>query len=421
VWLALAIVGLVGGGAAVYLLSGTEDMQEVRATAEDESSVPAIGSGARIQPVGGPAEATSEPASANAPAGSSEPRVVPIEPLVVPTSSDTRAPASDPGGTRSIEDIVSRAAPAVVLIRTSSSTGTGFFVTQDLVLTNAHVVDGQSFVTVKLASGQTLQGRVERTSADLDLAVVRAAARPEANQILQLGSAGAIRPGQEVIAIGSPLGLQNTVTRGIVSAVRNTGGVELIQTDAAINPGNSGGPLLDRDGRVIGVTTLKVNRGAESLGFAVAIEHAVPLIEGRSVPTGLGTAQAPSLQAATRGSEVDATRNTGAMRFEQAMQAAAQRADQIDQQWKRFQGNCLVNPSSSDAQREWFVVRDQAPTFKTPDPWCTAFARDLQGYVRELSDYMSQAGEQARRAGVYPGTLRDARRKYRLDWSGWAF
>jgi S1-C subfamily serine protease len=336
------------------------------------------------------------------------------------TPESTPSPRDDGSATsaRSIEEIVGRAAAAVVLIRTASSTGTGFFVTQDLVLTNAHVVAGQSFVTVRLASGQTLQGRVERSSADLDLAVVRAAARPETNQILQLGSAGPVRPGQEVIAIGSPLGLQNTVTRGIVSAVRTAGGVELIQTDAAINPGNSGGPLLDRDGRVIGVTTLKVMRGAESLGFAVGIAHAVPLIEGRAVPTGLGTAQAPSLQA-TRDSDVDQARSSGAMRFEQAMQAAAQRADQIDQQWKRFQANCLVNPQPNDGQREWFVVRDHAPTFKTPDQWCTAFARDLQGYVRELSDYMAQVGEQARRAGVYPGTLRDARRKYRLDWSGW--
>jgi S1-C subfamily serine protease len=345
--------------------------------------------------------------------------MVPIEPMVV--AADPAAPAVAPPAiaARSIEEIVSRAAAAVVLIRTNASSGTGFFVTQDLLVTNAHVVDGQSFVTVQLASGKNVQGRVERTSTDLDLAVVRATTPPEANQILQLGSASVVRPGQEVIAIGSPLGLQNTVTRGIVSAIRHAGGVELIQTDAAINPGNSGGPLLDREGRVIGVTTLKMMRGAESLGFAVAIAHAVPLIEGRYVPTGLGTTAAPSLQAAARGSEVDTARATGGMRYEQAMQAAAQRANQIDQQWQRFTSNCLVNPMSSDAQRDWFVLRDQTPTYKTPTTWCTSVARDLQGYVRELGDFMTQASEDARRAGVYPGTLRDTRRKYRLDWSGW--
>ena len=409
VWL-LAVVALAAAGVPVYYLSQPSDAAIDVQRAAGAAALPPIGSGER--PTTGTA---SEPATEAAP----PPRMVPIEP-VAPAATSV-APSANAGvsSVRSIEEIVSRAAAAVVLISTSTSTGTGFFVTQDLLLTNAHVVQGQSFVTVKLASGQTLQGRVERTSVDLDLAVVRAAARPESNQILQLGSAIAVRPGQEVIAIGSPLGLQNTVTRGIVSAVRNLGGVELIQTDAAINPGNSGGPLLDRDGRVIGVTTLKVTRGAESLGFAVAIAHAVPLIEGRAIPSGLGTVQAPSLQVGSQQTEMDAARTGGAMRFEQAMQAAAQRADQIDQQWRRFQANCVAGGFSGDGQREWFSARDHAPAYKTPNSGCTAFARDLQVYVRELSDFMAQEAEQARRAGVYPGTLRDVRRKYRLDWSGW--
>jgi S1-C subfamily serine protease len=342
--------------------------------------------------------------------------MVPIDPVIPPPAAPVTSVVDSER--RSIEEIVSRAAPAVVLISTPSSTGTGFFVTQDLVLTNAHVVHGHAFVTVKLVSGHSIQARVERSSTDLDLAIVRATVRPDSNQILQLGSMTTVRPGQEVVAIGSPLGLQNTVTRGIVSAVRSAGGVELIQTDAAINPGNSGGPLLDRDGRVIGVTTLKVNRGAESLGFAVAIAHAIPLIEGRAIPTGLGTPQAPSLQAGA-GSEVEAARTAGAARFDHAMKAAAERADQIDQQWRRFESNCVVSQTHGDAERAWFVLRDHAPSFKSPDRWCITFARDLQGYAQELSEFMAQASEGARRAGVYPGTIRDTRRKYRLDWSRW--
>ena len=411
--LLVVMVLLLGGAAAIYVRSVHSDPPIATETTAVQPALPAVGS---ERPVAS-TEPSVQPADADA-----APRLVPIE--AASADADPKPPAAvvTAPPTRTIEDIVSRASAAVVLIRTSSGAGTGFFVTQDLLLTNAHVVQGESFVTVRLLSGQTLQGRVERSSADLDLAVVRAAARPESNQILQLGSSNGVRAGQEVLAIGSPLGLQNTVTRGIVSAVRTAGGVELIQTDAAINPGNSGGPLLDRDGRVIGVTTLKVMRGAESLGFAVAIAHAVPLIEGRYVATGLGTAQAPSLQSpagGNAGSDVDSARRTGAARFEQAMQSAAQRADQIDEQWRRFNSNCLVNPTSSDAQREWFVLRDQAPTFKTPDQWCTNVARDLQAYVRQLGDFMSQANEQARRAGVFPGTLRDARRKYRIDWSGW--
>jgi S1-C subfamily serine protease len=411
-WLGIATLAVVGVAAAVYLGSERRPLPAVAVATAESPAVPAIGPGAITQ--GEPAQlAPSEPIAAS--------RLVPIEPVSHREDPPTPPPDSAPAAPRSIEEIVGRAAPAVVLIRTSNSAGTGFFVTQDLLLTNAHVVNGQSFVDVRLAGGETLQGRVDRTSPDLDLAVVRASARPGTNQILQLGSANPVRPGQEVLAIGSPLGLQNTVTRGIVSAVRDTGGVELIQTDAAINPGNSGGPLLDRDGRVIGVTTLKMMRGAESLGFAVAIAHAVPLIEGRAVPTGLGTPQAPSLQTglAAGASETDVARRTGASRFEQAMQQAAQRAEQIDAQFKRFTSNCLVATVAHDGQRDWFVFRDQAPAFKTPDTWCSSFANDLQGYARQFGTFMADANEQARRAGVYPGTLREARRRYRVDWTGW--
>jgi hypothetical protein len=401
VYLGIGFVVLLAIAAFVLLRSPAAPPENVDVAAAP--ALPPVGSGVPV--TGG------DHSPSTAPPVEAPPRLVPIGDAIPAPAPPGRVEAAprDLSTTRSIEEIVSRAEAAVVLIKTSTSSGTGFFVTQDLL------------VTVRLASGETLQGRVERSSTDLDLAIVRAAARPQANQILQLGSAGPIRPGQEVIAIGSPLGLQNTVTRGIVSAVRQAGGVELIQTDAAINPGNSGGPLLDRDGRVIGVTTLKVMRGAESLGFAVAIAHAVPLIEGRSVATGLSTAQAPSLQGASgRVSDVDAARASGAARFDQAMQAAAQRADQIEEHWKRFRGNCQIDTVSSDAQREWFVVRDRAPGVKAADPWCTSYARDLQALVGQLSEFMTQASEQARRAGVYPGTLRDTRRKYRLDWSGWS-
>jgi serine protease Do len=84
----------------------------------------------------------------------------------------------------------------------------------------------------------------------------------------------AVEVGQDVIAIGSPLGLEGTVTRGIVSGLRSLGKIPLVQIDAAINPGNSGGPLLDASGQVIGVNTLKLRPStAESLGFAIGVDH----------------------------------------------------------------------------------------------------------------------------------------------------
>jgi hypothetical protein len=358
-----------------------------------------------------------------APDGSAEaaaPRLVPIDPATVFGTANA-AGASTMSPPLSVEDVVSRAAPAVVLIETPVSRGTGFYVTQDLLLTNAHVVGTYAFVTVRLAGGDSVPGRVERTSADVDLAVVRAQTRPDRNQILQLGPARAPRPGQEVLAIGSPLGLQNTVTRGIVSAIRLAAGVELIQTDAAINAGNSGGPLLDRDGRVIGITTMKLGRGAESLAFAVSVTHAVPLIEGRAVVTGLGTPQAPSLPIALSGSTsvVDARRRDGELRYEQAMLAAAERANQVDAQWARLTSNCPLLPVPTDAQRAWFVLRDQPASFRAPNAWCAGFAADLTQYVREFSVFMATAAEEARRAGVLPGSIRDARRRHRLEWTGW--
>ncbi|HXG89852.1 MAG TPA: trypsin-like peptidase domain-containing protein [Vicinamibacterales bacterium] len=375
-----------------------------------------------------PAEAAATPSAApeSAASAESQPRMVPLDvppdlstsPSTGPLTADASAPSAGP---RSIEDVVGRASAAVVSIETATGRGTGFFVKPDTLVTNAHVVQGQAFVTIRLHGGQTVQGQVLRSSTDLDIAIVRATAAADQMQVLQLGSASAIRPGQEVLAIGSPMGLQNTVTRGIVSAVREAGGVHLIQTDAAINPGNSGGPLLDREGRVIGINTLKLGGRAESLGFAVAVTHAVPLIEGRSVATGLGTAQAPSLEVGLSGggATADSQRQTGDVVYEKSLQQLAQRADQIDAQWKRLQGNCLLNAFTSDAQRSWFVLRDQTPSFKASDAPCAQSLADIRNYVVQFSTAMAAVQEDARRAGVYPGTMREARRRHRLDWSGW--
>ena len=92
---------------------------------------------------------------------------------------------------------------------------------------------------------------------------------------MPLGDLEAVDVGTDVVAVGSPLGLQGTVTRGIVSAIRQVDGVKLVQTDASINAGNSGGPLLTEDGKVIGINTLKIREdGVESIGFAVASDEA---------------------------------------------------------------------------------------------------------------------------------------------------
>ena len=170
-------------------------------------------------------------------------------PVSVPPVASTTA-ASRP---RALEDVISASLPAVALVETPGGRGTGFFVTQDTLITNSHVVEGNSYVTIKLSNGEAISGRVMQRSDDLDLAAIRTNDTRPGQATLPLASSREARIGGEVIAIGSPLGLQNTVTRGIVSALRQVGAVVLVQTDAAINPGNSGGPLLDRSGRVLAV------------------------------------------------------------------------------------------------------------------------------------------------------------------------
>ena len=336
-------------------------------------------------------------------------------------------PASAPPATAvSFEDIIGNASAAVVSIETPAGRGSGFFVTPELVLTNAHVVESNSSVTLRMSDGTTMLARVQRSAPEVDIAIVRVNQPRQAQQTMTMGTVKGARAGQEVIAIGSALGLlQNTVTRGIVSAVRNAAGVILIQTDAAINRGNSGGPLIDRSGRVIGITTLKMAApNSESLGFAVAIDHAGPLLEGRPAerftppgsstpPTALsGAFSAPPSQA-------DQMRDAGALQFERVMQAAAKRADSLDDYWNRFRAACGATATPNGGDREWFGVWDRPPSFNTADVQCTRWLSDITQVAGTIRQAMVSADEAARVASVYPGVRRELRRKYKLDWDGW--
>ncbi len=164
--------------------------------------------------------------------------------------------------------------------RVQEGTGSGFIIESNgVILTNAHVVDGADRVTVTLKDQRTLQGRVVGTDPVTDVAVVKVEA--ENLPTVMLGNSEQLQPGEWAIAIGNPLGLDNTVTAGIISATGRSSGrivggnsrVGFIQTDAAINPGNSGGPLLNERGEVIGMNTAIIS-GAQGLGFAVPINTA---------------------------------------------------------------------------------------------------------------------------------------------------
>jgi S1-C subfamily serine protease len=210
------------------------------------------------------------------------PGTIPVEQLAGAKNPSTNA-SLDGGLTGraplTIEEIVTRTIPAVVTVDTRRGHGSGFFVAPDTLLTNAHVVHDYSTVVLRPSGGSPVFARVVTAARDVDLAVLRLDRAPERQVWLPLGSPSDVQLGAEVIAIGSPLGLQNTVTRGIVSGIRTVKDVNVLQTDAAINPGSSGGPLIDRYGRVIGVTTLKLGGSAEAIGFAVSIQYARVLLE----------------------------------------------------------------------------------------------------------------------------------------------
>ncbi len=164
-------------------------------------------------------------------------------------------------------------------------TGSGFIIDANgLILTNAHVVEGSERVRVHLLDGRTFEGQVKGSDPVTDIAVIQI--EGENLPTVTLGNSDQVRPGDWAIAIGNPLGLDNTVTAGIISAVGRSSGqigaankrVTFLQTDAAINPGNSGGPLLDAEGRVIGVNTAIFQR-AQGVGFAIPINRAMEIAE----------------------------------------------------------------------------------------------------------------------------------------------
>ena len=210
---------------------------------------------------------------------------------ITPTRGQTRA------GT-----IYAQASPAVVSIRTSTGTGTGFLIDKaGTIVTNDHVVETAKDVQVKFGTeGRTIQGAVKGVDPSSDLAVVHIepSTIPSQTKPLEFADSRGVSVGDVAIAIGNPFGLDRTVTEGIVSSLGRTlkapNGFQIddvIQTDAAINPGNSGGPLLDDGGKVIGVNSQIATNGVSSgnvgIGFAVpsnTVRQVVPgLKQGKTV------------------------------------------------------------------------------------------------------------------------------------------
>jgi putative serine protease PepD len=235
--------------------------------------------------------------------------------------------SSDPGSGSTVEQIYKRDSPGVVFISSKivqqttnpfgfpseqqgSATGSGFVIDKKGdIITNAHVVQGASQITVRFGDSQELPAKVVGSDLSTDLALLKVNPNGAKLHPLTLGDSSKVSVGDPAIAIGNPFGYDRTVTTGIVSALQrqitapnNFTINNVIQTDAAINPGNSGGPLLDSTGKVIGITSQIATGGGGNgnvgIGFAIPIDTvkaAIPQLEksGKVQHAYLGVTSAP--------------------------------------------------------------------------------------------------------------------------------
>lgn len=201
-----------------------------------------------------------------------------------------------------------KVAPAVVIVSVSGiidysgiipketqGIGSGFIINEEgYILTNYHVIEGAKEVVVTLSDGRDVKAKVINYDQNQDVAMLKISDDSvEVPAVVELGDSDALKPGEQVIAIGTPLSKEfnQTVTAGIVSAVNRTvetsSGVQvnLIQTDAAINPGNSGGPLVNTKGEVVGINNMKIaSDEVEGIGFSIPINDIKDRIESLSKP-----------------------------------------------------------------------------------------------------------------------------------------
>ncbi len=232
------------------------------------------------------------------PGKSTKPAKVPAAPDRQPaldSRSEFYIAAARPGPERNVRDLVNQLGEAVVQVRTPGGLGSGFFINAEgFLITNFHVIEGETQISVEVYLQRA--GQLERKTCKLvrivalnkfeDLALLKVEDKdaPKFKHIV-LGSSDALAVGERVFAIGSPLGLERTVTEGILSTkTRQLAGELYLQTTAQINPGNSGGPLFNLAGEVVGVTNMKITFG-EGLGFAIPVEAVRYFLDHRDAYT----------------------------------------------------------------------------------------------------------------------------------------
>ncbi len=214
--------------------------------------------------------------------------LAPLAAAAGPGAPDKIAAAIPPSD-EPLADTAARLLPSVVQIEAGPGVGSGFVASDGgLILTASHVVGRSDRVTLRLHDGTSISGAVVAVDKTIDTAVIRAEEGAASGlKPFALGALADVQVGEMTIAVGSPFGLSQTVTTGIVSALGRTVPTpmgelhDLIQTDAAINSGNSGGPLADREGRAIGINTAiaSASGGSDGIGFAVPVDQAARILE----------------------------------------------------------------------------------------------------------------------------------------------
>jgi putative serine protease PepD len=202
------------------------------------------------------------------------------QPAVAATSTAAPATSAAPVASSSATAVYRAVREGVVDVKVGTAEGSGFVIdTKGDIVTNEHVVGGASRIVITFSDGTSATARLVKADASSDLAVVRVTVAASRLHPLTLANSSSVAVGDEVLAVGSPFGLEGSLTTGVVSATGRTIDAPdhaaipgAIQTDAAINHGNSGGPLLDADGQVIGVNSqiASDSGGSDGVGFAIA-------------------------------------------------------------------------------------------------------------------------------------------------------
>ncbi len=222
----------------------------------------------------------------------------------------TPAHAQNEKGHKDIPSIAQEALNSVVIIETkdgsgkSLAQGSGFVVSSDgEVITNYHVVQGATSAEVRFSTGASYAvAGLLASNSERDLVVLKIKTTSNDFRFLTLGDSDRVEVGEQVVAIGSPLGLEGTVSPGFISGVRDTNGLKLLQTTAPISPGNSGGALINLAGEVVGVPTLSLTKVRQNTTVSQNLNFALPSNYVRELLTG-ATQEVSSLTPATTGSE----------------------------------------------------------------------------------------------------------------------